>query len=174
MTDDIDLFDPNLDLATVDLAAELKKLDLTVLDKLQRIAYLNSVKHGFWDGIAPYDPESADKMQERFISEKMFLVVSEGTEAFDEHRSGHALDHTYYSYPPVPPSLAVDFPSGGDAREYWESKNEGKPEGVPSELADGVIRSWDLSEWGGQKLSAAILEKMLYNIGRPYKHGKNF
>lgn len=47
----------------------------------------------------------------------------------------------------------------------------GKPEGFPSELADVVIRTVDLSEALGIDLEAEILKKMAYNSTRPHLHG---
>lgn len=49
-----------------------------------------------------------------------------------------------------------------------------KPEGVAVELADAVIRIADLCGHLGIDLDAVIAEKMAYNAGRPYKHGKRF
>lgn len=47
----------------------------------------------------------------------------------------------------------------------------GKPEGVPSELADIVIRCLDTAEECGIDLEQAILEKLAYNEGRAHMHG---
>ena len=50
----------------------------------------------------------------------------------------------------------------------------GKPEGVPSELADVVIRIMDMCEHYEIDLGAVIMEKHDFNKKRPYKHGKKF
>jgi NTP pyrophosphatase (non-canonical NTP hydrolase) len=42
------------------------------------------------------------------------------------------------------------------------------------ELADCVIRIMDTAHARGWSLPEAIIAKMGYNQGRPYKHGKNF
>ena len=52
--------------------------------------------------------------------------------------------------------------------------DDGKPEGVPAELADVVIRCFDMADYYGINLEAAIIEKMEFNKTRPYKHGKQF
>jgi NTP pyrophosphatase (non-canonical NTP hydrolase) len=74
------------------------------------------------------------------------LVHSEVTEAFDEWRAGRPFTETYY---------------GSDE----------KPEGIPSELADILIRVFDLAGRYGIDLDGAVLVKMNYNESRPYRHG---
>ena len=81
----------------------------------------------------------------RTIGELLMLITSEVTEAFVEVRNGHEVNETYYK--------------------------DGKMEGVPSELADIVIRVMDLCEYYGIDLESAIVEKHRYNLARPYKHG---
>lgn len=83
---------------------------------------------------------------QRSAGELLMLVVSEVSEAFEEIRNGHAMTETYYS-------------------------EGGKMEGVPSELADVVIRVMDLCEYYGIDLESAIAEKHNFNKTRPYKHG---
>lgn len=45
---------------------------------------------------------------------------------------------------------------------------------VVVELADAVIRIFDLCEAHEYDLGEAILAKMAYNATRPYKHGKKY
>ena len=81
------------------------------------------------------------------IITKAMLIVSELAEAVEELRDGFAPDETYYS-------------------------DGGKPEGFAVELADAVIRSYDLAEMLGLDLDARISEKLEFNKTRGYKHGK--
>jgi hypothetical protein len=90
---------------------------------------------------------------------KLLLIVSEIVEAQDEIRNGRAADETYY------PTWVEDE----DA-----SFGTHKPEGVPSEIADAVIRCFDFAATEGFDLGAIIAEKLAYNETRPYKHGKVF
>jgi len=83
----------------------------------------------------------------------LMLIVSECSEALEEMRLGHSVNMTYY---------------GSDAQ------GNSKPEGVPSELADIIIRTLDAAAFWGVDIAAAVAEKMEYNDRRPPKHGKIF
>ena len=53
---------------------------------------------------------------------------------------------------------------------FWHTP-DGKPEGVPIELADLLIRVFDLCGFYGIDIDRALRLKMEYNTGRPYRHG---
>jgi NTP pyrophosphatase (non-canonical NTP hydrolase) len=46
-----------------------------------------------------------------------------------------------------------------------------KPEGIPSELADAIIRILDIAAFHGIDIAHAVADKMAYNETRPYRHG---
>lgn len=84
--------------------------------------------------------------EERPFGELLALVHSEVSEALEDYRNGLPLNENHY-------------------------EPNGKPCGVPSELADVVIRVMDMCERYGIDLEKAILEKHEFNKSRPYKHG---
>ena len=45
--------------------------------------------------------------------------------------------------------------------------------GLEAELADVIIRILDISAEHKLDVAGAVVEKMMYNSSRPYKHGKN-
>lgn len=67
-----------------------------------------------------------------------------------------------------------EFISGHEATEIYYREEDGKPEGAAMELADAVIRCFDMAYVFGIDLEAAIKEKHEFNKTRPYLHGKEF
>jgi len=71
----------------------------------------------------------------------------------------------------------------GELSEAWEEYRKGvdplvtyltsdhKPEGIPTELADCIIRIMDYCGHKGIDLEAAMTRKHLFNQTRPYRHG---
>lgn len=50
-------------------------------------------------------------------------------------------------------------------------REDGKPEGIPSELADTVICIMDMCGYYGIDLEAMLVEKAEFNKSRSYRHG---
>jgi NTP pyrophosphatase (non-canonical NTP hydrolase) len=86
--------------------------------------------------------------RERSLLELICLVHTELAEATEEARIGFEPNYTYYD---------------GE-----------KPCGIPSELADTVIRIFDICGHYEIDLDQIIVEKLAYNKSREYKHGKEF
>jgi len=84
--------------------------------------------------------------ERRTFGELIALCHSELSEALEEHRTGVGYTEGY-----TDPTL--------------------KPCGIPSELADVVIRIADMCGLYGIDLDDAVKKKMEYNKKRPYRHG---
>ena len=117
------------------------------INELVKKAHENAVNHGFWNPTPAFGTSIA-------------LIHSELSEALEEEREGN-------------PDFWFKEINGFKVSDMNEWRGE-KPEGVAVELADAVIRIADLCGHLGIDLDAVIAEKMAYNAGRPYKHGKRF
>ena len=100
-----------------------------------------------------------------YRANKLMLIVGEAVEAHEELRAGRGVVETYYPTAPY----AYRGPLNTGVRETLH-----KPEGIPSELADIVIRVLDFAGSEGIDLAGMIREKLAFNATRPDKHGKQF
>lgn len=104
-----------------------------------------AVQKGWWD-------------EPRSFGDLVSLVHSELSEALEEYRAGSPVDLTYYS--------------GGTTGRLDDQKGRRfKPEGVPSELADVIIRVLDMCGEHGIDIEAALRDKHEFNKTRSHRHG---
>ena len=90
-----------------------------------------------------------------------------------------AEDHGFHDERPFAASAALMH---SEISEAVEADRHGNPDSekipgfkhIEEELADLVIRVMDESVHGGHDVGGAVLAKMEYNKGRPYKHGKAY
>ncbi len=115
---------------------------------LVKRALENSKAKGFYP--TETAPDGSVKITTVNIPEKLLLISSEVTEAYDEAR------------------VIGRFPQD----RYLDEK--GKPCGFGSELADIIIRTAGLAGALGINLDTEIREKMQFNLTRPYQHGKKY
>ena len=128
-------------------------------------------ERGWW---APYGAEDMTPPRALTADEimsKLMLVVTELAEAAEEVRKRDFDPRaTYYAAPDGgPPALLTRF-------EFCERTGnypgpEVKPEGFAIEVADAVIRIFDLVGGMGIDLEAAMVEKRDHNETRGHRHG---
>jgi NTP pyrophosphatase (non-canonical NTP hydrolase) len=120
-----------------------------MLNELAKEVHQNAVNHGWWE-------------KEREFGSLIALMHSELSEALEEYRNGHDLNGTYYS---------CSGKSGDCTLGSCSNCIHNKPEGIPVELADCIIRILDYCGKEGIDIDEAIRIKHEFNKTRPYKHG---
>lgn len=164
-----------------------------VLEGLCSAYFLAAASKGFHD-LDTYEALNQSHLPSKTYDElqdtkRLFLIVGEAVEAFEELRAGHAPTETYYStshdYELALGDNSWFTASKGtkltaDEVDAWSDRDsigtEGlfKPEGVPSELADLLIRVFDYAGMRDIDLAGIMSEKAKYNKTREQMHGKRF
>lgn len=146
-----------------------------------REAHEISKEKGFWPEIKAYDTDE-DQRRSVFstIPMKLALIHSEVSEALELYREWG----TDASAEPLGFEFAEDIYMSEEGEcdftvqqeEDWDGEGNPseirKPIGWSSELADILIRTFDLAAATGVDLEKAVREKMRYNRTRPFRHGK--
>lgn len=114
-------------------------------------AYRIAQEHGFKDAS---------------VGEDIALMHSELSEALEDHRAGRLPHELLWER-----SDGITCRTPRDAQSGDEKMDSPKPVGIPSELADVIIRILHFSGKHGIDIEAAVREKMAYNESRPFKHG---
>lgn len=122
------------------------------INELVQEAHQNAVSKGWWE-------------EDRSFGELIALMHSELSEALEDYRGGKQPTEVWYEHKD---SMGKTYQS---KHQYIKEDVPGKPCGIPSELADVVIRIFDACGKYGIDLETAIAEKMNYNATRPQRHG---
>jgi len=118
------------------------------INELVQEAHENAISKGWWE-------------EDRSFGELIALIHSELSEALEDYRRGKHTDEVWYE----------GNHEGEKVWSYIKDDKCQKPCGIPSELADVVIRIFDTCGRYGIDLEKAIAEKMAYNATRSHKHG---
>lgn len=131
--------------------------------------YAISSSKGWWE----HAPEGEDYTN--MVAAKLMLMTSELAEALEELRTQDDISEMYFTSKTATGSLCKgSYNDILQAIQAVYGENSGllpKPEGFPSELADVVIRVFDLCGHLDIDLEDAIRTKIKYNKSRTYKHG---
>lgn len=128
----------------------MSDFDLSDVSQIARVAHIMATEKGFWEG---------DKMN---MGEKLMLVVSELSEALEADRASRRASVK---------AFVDDVMSDVGYEQAFKSHVK---DSFEDELADAVIRIFDLSEHLGIDIRWHICAKMKFNSLRPHKHGKNY
>lgn len=121
------------------------------ISTLQAVMHRLSREKGWWPQLDDKNSSPAEKKKlvEATIPEKLVLIHSEVSEAMEEYRRRKRITEV----------------------SFGEDDEEEKPEGLPIELADVVIRVFDLAEALHIDLGYWIVRKYEYNQTRKKRHG---
>lgn len=119
------------------------------INELVKAAHENAVSKGWLE-------------EDRSFGEIIALMHSELSEALEDFRDGRPINENWYEKKGENGIVVVEI---SQPSPKW------KPCGIPSELADVVIRVFDACGRYGIDLEAAIAEKMAFNSTRPQRHG---
>jgi NTP pyrophosphatase (non-canonical NTP hydrolase) len=144
------------------------------INEMVRKAHDNSKAKGWWDDFFPRFDDAGNRIADATevdpedlmpdtIAAKLCLVHSEVSEALEAVRDGELR-------------LVFKTIDSDDERIFVNKTDEpyspkSKPDGLPAELADVVIRIGDLCGALGIDLEEAVQAKMTYNATRPQRHG---
>lgn len=124
---------------------------MKTINELVKEAHQNAVNKGWWE-------------EDRSFGEIIALIHSEVSEALEDFRNGRTPNLNIY-YLEREDGTVSAAPYENQPNPNW------KPCGIPSEMADIVIRVFDACGRYGIDLEQAITEKMAYNATRPQRHG---
>lgn len=124
---------------------------MDIKETMKEIYEINK-KNGFWENEMP-------------VGVRLMLVVSELSEALEADRKGRKAKLGDFL-------LISNEEDSGDIFKYkFETFIK---DSFEDEIADAVIRLFDMAQGMGMDLEFHIKQKMRYNSLREYKHGKKY
>ena len=128
---------------------DVSELSWGGLAEVAEVCFKTARSKGWWNEYHIGRGPRSIRLTPDQIAAKLCLIHSEVSEALEEVRGKRPITET-----------------GGSA-----SLRGDKPKGFASELADIVIRVFDLAGGLGIDIAEAIRIKMAYNESRPFRHG---
>lgn len=108
-----------------------------------------------------------ETLQAKVDIAEIALIISELSEAVEELRNGYTSNEEYYSG-----GISINKTFDLDPNDPLDDDdNLRKPEGVPSELADALIRILDYADKRNINLQRATMQKLRFNKTRGFRHG---
>jgi NTP pyrophosphatase (non-canonical NTP hydrolase) len=129
------------------------------LNELRDEAVAYAKKQGFHDGT----PEGVN------FAERLMLVVSELSEALEADRAGKWCPKGILGNSKNPVKALTEVNLNTVTKEFYEHHVRGT---VEEEIADALIRLFDIAGIYGINLDWHVTAKKAYNDTRSYKHGK--
>jgi NTP pyrophosphatase (non-canonical NTP hydrolase) len=148
--------DWNTSFTGIEVAKILEKVTTENLTEFSKDIHKGNVKRGFYD-----DPKE--------IGTVLMLIVTELAEAMESYRANNRLGAGKLESIQWNSNLNEDFTE--------EDINQFKlvvKDTFEDEIADTIIRLFDLCGWLDIDIHKHIMLKLKYNSTRPYKHGKAF
>ena len=167
--------------------------DLATIAKLQRIVGEINAANGWTTGEqlrrdvehyrATVDPENVVMiaLEQRLVEHQisvLALITTEVAEAIEEVRNGHGANESRRTIggvevvaSPIGNGYVTYSAVEGDDKWTGVRTEIAKLEGIPSELADVVIRALDFANTWEIDLAGAIVSKLAYNATRGHRHG---
>lgn len=124
-----------------------------MLNQLRDEIHENAVQHGWWE-------------RERTFGDIIALCHSELSEALEEHRNNHMPNEIYTKC-----KMEEIKQIGHGGCGVCANCPANKPEGIPIELADCIIRMLDYCGKANIDIQKAVQIKHEFNKTRSFRHG---
>jgi len=126
------------------------------INEISKEIHQNNIDKGFWE-----DKETKN------VGELLMLVVSELSEALEAHRKGRHANINGFE-------MEKGYHVHGDKLNFEQSFQVHIKDTFEDEIADAVIRLFDVASGLDFDLEFFIRHKLDYNKTRPYKHNKKY